>query len=85
MAQHKSAEKRNRQNIKRKARNNTIRARMRTAIKAARAAISSSAENKDALVTKALSEINRAASKNVLKKTTAGRYVSRLMRASVSK
>ena len=85
MAQHKSAEKRNRQNIKRKARNNTIRARMRTAIKAARAAISSSAENKDALVTKALSEINRAASKNVLKRATASRYVSRLMRASVTK
>ena len=85
MAQHKSAEKRNRQNIVRKARNNNIRSRMRTAVKAARAAIASQAENKDALVKKALSEISRAASKNVLKKTTASRYVSRLMRASAAK
>jgi len=85
VAQHKSAEKRNRQNIVRKTRNNDIRSRMRTAVKAARAAIADQAENKDALVKKALSEISRAASKNVLKKTTAGRYMSRLMRASVAK
>jgi small subunit ribosomal protein S20 len=85
VAQHKSAEKRNRQNIVRKIRNNDIRSRMRTAVKAARAAITDQAENKDALVKKALSEISRAASKNVLKKSTAGRYMSRLMRASVAK
>jgi small subunit ribosomal protein S20 len=85
VAQHKSADKRNRQNIVRKTRNNDIRSRMRTAVKAARAAISSQAENKDAIVKNALSEISRAASKNVLKKSTASRYMSRLMRACVGK
>jgi small subunit ribosomal protein S20 len=85
VAQHKSAKKRNRQNIVRKIRNNDIRARMRTVVKAARAAIASQAENKDALVKKAISQISRAASKNILKTETARRYVSRLMRASGAK
>jgi len=58
---------------------------MRTAVKAARAAIASQGENKDALVKKALSEISRGASMNVLNKATASRYMSRLMRASGAK
>ena len=50
MAQHKSAEKRNRQNVKRRERNAALKARMRTAVKAAREAISSKGPNKAEVV-----------------------------------
>ena len=81
MATHKSAEKRNRQTQKKNARNTGIRSEMRTAVKAAKAAIASGAKDKDAQVKTAVAEIYRAASKNVLTAGTASRYVSRLMRA----
>jgi small subunit ribosomal protein S20 len=82
VAQHKSAEKRNRQSKKRRERNTALSSRMRGAIKSARAAVEAKKTDKDAAVKTAISEINRAASKNVLTKRTASRYVSRLMRAS---
>ena len=82
MAQHKSAKKRWHQNDVRKLRNRGIRTRMRTTIKEARAAIANASDNKDSLVKAALSEISRAASRNVLTKGTASRYMSRLMRAA---
>ncbi len=81
MAQHKSAEKRHRQSLKRKARNHSIKARMRKAIREARAAVEANAEDKAARVLKAVAEVNRAASKRVLKSETASRYMSRLMKA----
>jgi small subunit ribosomal protein S20 len=82
VAQHPSAEKRNRQSQLRKARNAATRSRMRTAVKAARTALESKAANKDELLKKAVADINRAASKNVVKKGTASRHVSRLMKAA---
>ncbi len=82
MAQHKSAEKRNRQNEKRAARNSALRSRMRTAIKAARDAIANNAPDKAETVKTAIAEIYGMASKKVLVKATASRYVSRLMKAA---
>lgn len=55
---------------------------MRKAIRVARAAAESGAENTDVLFKAAVSEVSRAASKNVLRKRTASRYMSRLMRAA---
>jgi small subunit ribosomal protein S20 len=81
VAQHPSAEKRNRQNNKRRTRNQALRSRMRTAMKAARAALASKAPNKADLVKEAIGDIHRAATKKVVRKGTASRYVSRIMRA----
>ena len=82
MANHPSAEKRNRQREKRTARNRGVRSAVRTQIKAARAAIAS----KDpAAAAKALTEASvalaKAASKGALPKKTAARKVSRLAHA----
>jgi len=82
MAQHKSAEKRNRQNEVRRVRNQTLRSRMRTAIKTAREAVASNAPNKGDTVKAAIAEVYSMASKKVLTRQTASRYVSRLMRAA---
>lgn len=82
MAQHKSAEKRNRQSQKRTVRNTALKSRMRTAVKAARDAITNNAPNKAEAVKAAVAEIYGMASKKVLEKATASRYVSRLMKAA---
>jgi small subunit ribosomal protein S20 len=82
LAQHKSAKKRARQNLQRRARNRGIRSRLKTAIKYARAAIAGTdgADASDA-VRKAEREIRKAASKGVLSKKQASRRVSRLARS----
>ncbi len=82
MANHPSAEKRNRQREKRTARNRGVRSAVRTQVKAARAAIAS----KDpAAAAKALTEASvalaKAASKGALPKKAASRKVSRLASA----
>lgn len=82
MAQHVSAEKRNRQNQVRRARNTALRSRMRTAIKVAREALESKATDRDSAVKSAVSSISRAASKNVVGRGTAQRHISRLMTAA---
>ncbi len=82
MAQHVSADKRNRQNLVRKARNTSLRSRMRTAIKDARSALASKAPDRADVVKSAVASIHRAATKNIVTKQTAQRYVSRLMRAA---
>ena len=78
MAHHKSAKKRARQSLKRRARNRHIRSGIRSAEKAVRTASGDDA-------TKALREaeraIRRAASKGVISKTQASRNVSRLAKA----
>ena len=81
MAQHKSAKKRARQNLERRARNRTVRSRLKTAVKYARVALAGTdgAVASDAL-RKAEGEIRKAASKGVLSKKQASRRVSRLAR-----
>lgn len=81
MANHPSAKKRNRQNIKRNTRNTALRSRMRKAIKEARAAIENNDEDKQAIVDEAVARVYRTKSKGVIKPNTASRTVARLMRA----
>jgi small subunit ribosomal protein S20 len=79
MANTKSAEKRNRQNIKARERNRAQRSTLRTAIKKLRAAVSSGdAAAAQELLPKTLGVIDKTAQKNVIHTNTASRYKSRL-------
>ncbi|MBL4688508.1 MAG: 30S ribosomal protein S20 [Nannocystaceae bacterium] len=82
MANHKQAEKRNRQRIKRRSRNLMHLSTMRTYIKRLRRAL----DGKETDVVKTtfpmvLTAIAKAASKGVIHRKTASRYVSRLTKA----
>jgi small subunit ribosomal protein S20 len=79
VANHPSAEKRNRQRMKRTTRNRSVKSAVRTHIKDVRAAISANDPKaaKEAL-TQATRAIDRAAGKGVLPKRQASRKVSRL-------
>lgn len=79
MANTKSAEKRNRQNVKARERNRGHRSRLRTAIKGLRAAIASGdAAKAQELLPQTLSVIDSTAQKKVIHANTASRYKSRL-------
>jgi small subunit ribosomal protein S20 len=78
VANNPSAEKRNKQMIKRRTRNRAALSALRTAVKKARSAIDGKAENAGELKKAAISKIDKAVTKGVLKKETASRYVSRL-------
>jgi small subunit ribosomal protein S20 len=75
----KSAEKQNRKMIKHRARNRAAMASLRTAVKAARAAVDSKANDAAALVKQAVAIVDSAVTKGILKRQTASRYVSRLV------
>ena len=79
MANHKSAEKRVRQTVRRNEVNRRNRSRLRTQIKGLRAAIE--AGNQDEaknLLAKTISVIDKAIQKGVLHRNAAARYKSRL-------
>jgi len=79
LANHKSAEKRNRQNAVRNARNTHIRSTMRTFVKQVREAVATGdAEAARAALGRAVPFIDKAASKGVIHKATASRKISRL-------
>lgn len=78
MANIKSAEKKNRQMIKHRTRNRSVMSGLRTAVKKARAAVDAKQADAAALVKEAISVIDKAVTKGVLKRETASRYVSRL-------
>ena len=79
MANIKSAEKANRQRIRRTARNMAQKTAMRTLVKRLRAAIDGKkAKEAGALLKTAVSAIDSAASKGVIKRGTASRSVARL-------
>lgn len=82
MANNKSAEKRNKQTLKRRDRNRQARSTMRTAIKKLRAAVEAN-DNQAAqdLLVPTLSIIDVTARKRVIHDNTAARYKSRLTRA----
>lgn len=82
MANIKSAQKQNRQMIKHRTRNRAAMASLRTAVKSARSAVDSKAANAKDLVKEAVSIIDSAVTKGILKRQTASRYVSRLARRS---
>jgi small subunit ribosomal protein S20 len=79
MPNHKSAEKRVRQNEKRNEINRSNRTRFRTAVKKLRSALTSSnAETSKALLPETVSIIDKAVQKGVLHKNAAARHKSRL-------
>lgn len=79
MPNHKSAEKRVRQTLKRNAINKNNQSRLRTQIKKLRAALTSGdkAQSTELLVP-TISSIDKAVNKGILHKNTAARYKSRL-------
>ena len=79
MANHKSAEKRARQNKKRNEINRSNRSKLRTQIKKLRAAVSASDKNLSGeLLIPTVSVIDKAVNKGLIHKNTAARYKSRL-------
>lgn len=79
MANHSSAEKRNRQRIVRTERNRAVKSALRTTVKKARAAVSGGdAKAAAPLVAAAESALARAASKGVIAKKSAARVTARL-------
>ena len=79
MANIKSAEKQNRKMIQNRTRNRAAMASLRTAVKTARTAVDSKANDAADLVKQAVSVIDSAVTKGILKRQTASRYVSRLV------
>jgi small subunit ribosomal protein S20 len=73
-----SAEKQNRKMIKHRARNRAAMASLRTAVKKARSAVDEKSNDAASLVKQAVSIIDSAVTKGILKRRTASRYVSRL-------
>lgn len=79
MANIKSAEKRARQAIRRRAHNVTLRSKMRTAIKKARTAIASGEKaGASAAVKAAIPVIDSMVNKGIIHRNTAARHKSRL-------
>ena len=79
MANHKSAEKRNRQAARRNEVNRRNRGALRTEIKRLRAAVEEgNREEAQTLLPKTVSVIDRSVQKGVLHKNAAARYKSRL-------
>lgn len=72
----RSAKKRNRQNVVRRARNRAIRSRFRSAIKQ----VLENDESARELLSKAQSQLDRAAAKGIIHKKTASRRAGRLAR-----
>lgn len=82
MPNHKSAEKRVRQNEKRRTRNRHVLSTLRTAVKSVRTAIAEAeTETIKATFPKALRALNRAAAKGVIHQKQASRKIGRLTKA----
>ena len=83
MANTKSAQKRNRQALKRRARNQAVRTQVKSAVKRAREALAAKdpAKAQDALRAAART-LDKAASKGVLHKKNASRRIARLFHAA---
>ena len=79
MANIKQQKKRNRQNEARRLRNRAVRGVTRSALKNARLAIETGAENQDALVAAAVKALDKAAQKGVIHNKNVARHKSRLM------
>ena len=80
MANIRSQIKRNRQTIKRQARNKSVRSELRTRTKRAISAIDEGAENSEEAIRLAIKRIDKAASKGVIHKNQAANRKARLMK-----
>jgi small subunit ribosomal protein S20 len=75
----KSALKANRQNIKRREHNRTLRSKLRTALKAIRASLDAKdLTGAKAALSATASLVDKMATKGIIHRNTAGRYKSRL-------
>jgi small subunit ribosomal protein S20 len=85
MANHASAEKRNRERIRRTQRNRSVKGAVRTLLKKARAAIAAAGtkpQDTASAVAAAVKAVDRAASKGVVHPKLAARTKSRLAKAA---
>ena len=81
MANHKSAIKAHRQNLKHRERNRQERTRLRTALKSIRASIDAGDTNSaQGVLRDTVSLIDKMASKKIIHSNTAGRYKSRMVK-----
>ncbi len=80
MANIRSQIKRNRQTVKRNARNKAVRSELRTRSKRAIAAIDAAGEDADDALRLAIKRIDKAAAKGVIHKNQAANRKSRLMK-----
>ena len=80
MPNNAAAEKRMRQEQKRRLHNRSIKSLVRTQITKARNAIAAGDENSEEAVRRAVSELDRAAKKGVIHRNNAARRKSRLMK-----
>ena len=85
MANLHSAEKRNRQSLKKRARNVSVKSEVKGALKAAREAIAKGDAKATELVKKASSLLDRAATKGVFHARNAERRIGRLAHALSAK
>ena len=85
MANHPSAEKRNRQRIKRTRRNRSIKGAVRTIVGKARTAVGSGEKTAASLVLSAVRALDRAASKGAIHWKKASRTKSRLARQAAAR
>jgi small subunit ribosomal protein S20 len=83
LAVHPSAIKRHRQNLKKRARNQETKSRLRTLIKKARQAIASQDREKvSAEIREVDKALGKAVSKGIINRNTAARWLSRLSRSA---
>ena len=83
MVTHKSAIKRHRQSLKRRARNTETKSRIKTLIKRARQAIDSKNQTEAVTQIQAVNKaLGKAVRKGVIKNNTASRWLSRLSRSA---
>jgi small subunit ribosomal protein S20 len=80
VARHRSAEKRARQDAKRRERNRTVRSRTRTLVKTLRVELERGGADLDAHLRAAEGALRRAATQGIIPKRRASRLVSRLAR-----
>jgi small subunit ribosomal protein S20 len=81
----KSQIKRNRQTIKRQARNKAVRSELRTRTKRAISAIDNDAEDTEDALRLAIKRIDKAAAKGVIHKNQAANRKARLMRRAAAR
>jgi small subunit ribosomal protein S20 len=81
LARHKSAQKRARQDVKRRERNRTLRSRTRSVVKTLRTDLEAGSAGLDEKLREAESALRKAATKGVIPKRRASRQVSRLTKA----
>lgn len=78
MANHKSAEKRARQSIKRAARNNTTKSKVKTVERRVLEAITAKSKDIETALRAYISQTMKAVAKGAIKKETASRHIGRI-------